>query len=49
MWGVCPMCLSDKLHLGRILFMLYKITWLVTVELIYADLWEYVQIAKVYF
>ena len=30
------MCLSAKLHLCRILFMQYKITWIVTVEYIYA-------------
>ena len=29
------------------LFMHYKITWLVTVEYIYAGLWEYVLIVKV--
>jgi len=29
--------------------MQYNITWLVTVEYIYAGLWEYVLIAKVYF
>jgi len=28
-------------------FMQYKITWLVTVEYIYAGLWEYVLIVKV--
>jgi len=36
--GVWSMCLSVKLHLCRILFMQYKITWLVTVEYIYAKL-----------
>jgi len=30
---VWPMCLSVKLHLCRILFMLYKITWLVRIHL----------------
>jgi len=44
--GVWPMCLSVKLHLCRLLFMQYKITWLVTVEYIYAVLWEYDIIAK---
>jgi len=38
------MCLSVKLHLRRLLFMQYKITWLVTVEYIYVGLWEYVLI-----
>jgi len=41
------MCLSVKLHLRRILFTQYKITWLVTVEYIYAGLCEYVLIVKV--
>jgi len=41
------MCLSVKLHLCRLLFMQYKITWLVTVKYIYAGLWEYVFILKV--
>ena len=41
------MCLSVKLHLFRILFMQYKITWLATVEYIYAGLWEYVLIVKI--
>jgi len=40
------MCLSVKLHLCRSLFMQYKITWLVTVEYIYAGLWKYVLIVK---
>ena len=43
------MCLSVKLHVCRLLFMQYKITWLVTVEYIYAFLLEYVLIVKVYF
>jgi len=30
-----------------IIFMQYKITWLVTVEYVYAGLWEYVLIVKV--
>jgi len=38
------MCLSVKLHLCRLLFMQYKIMWLVTVEYIYTGLWEYVLI-----
>jgi len=37
--GVWPMWLSVKLHLCRLLFMQYKITWFVTVEYIYAGLW----------
>jgi len=41
------MYLSVKLHLCRLLFMQYKITWLVPVEYIYAGLWEYVIIVKV--
>jgi len=41
------MCLSVKPHLCKLLFMQYKITWLVTVEYIYAGLWEYVIIVKV--
>ena len=41
------MCLCVKLHLCRLLFMQYKITWLVTVEYIYAGLWEYFLIVKV--
>ena len=41
------MCLSVKLHSCRLLFTQYKITWFVTVEYIYAGLWEYVLIAKV--
>jgi len=41
------MCPSAKLNLCRILFMQYKITWLVTVEYIYAGLWQYVLIVKV--
>jgi len=41
------MCLSVKLHLCRLLFVQYKITWLVTVEYIQASLWEYVLIVKV--
>jgi len=41
------MCLSVKLHLCRLLFRQYKITWLVTVEYIYAFLWEYVLIVRV--
>jgi len=41
------MSLSVKLHLCRILFMQYKITWLVTVEYNYAGLWEYILIVKV--
>ena len=41
------MCLSVKLHLCRLLFKQYKITWLVTVEYICAGLWEYVLIVKV--
>jgi len=41
------MCLSVILHLYRILFMQYKITLFVTVEYIYAGLWEYVLIVKV--
>jgi len=41
------MCLSVKLHSSRLLFMQYTITWLVTVEYIYAGLWEYVLIVKV--
>jgi len=41
------MCLSVKEHLCRLLFMQYKITWLVTVEYIYTGLWEYVLIVKV--
>ena len=41
------MCLSVKLGLCRLLFMQYKTTWLVTVEYIYAGLWEYVLIVKV--
>ena len=45
--GVWPMCLSVKLPLSRLLFMQYKITWLVTVKYIYAGLWEYVFIVKV--
>jgi len=40
------MCPSVKLHLCRLLFMQYKITWLVTVEYIYAGFWEYVLIVK---
>ena len=40
------MCLSAKLHLCRILFMQYKITWIVTVEYIYAGLWEFVLIIR---
>jgi len=44
---VWPMCLSVKLHLCRLLVTQYKITWLVTVEYIYAGLWEYVLIVKV--
>jgi len=43
------MCLSVKLHLCRFLFMQYKITCLVTVEYIYAGLWEFVIIVKVQF
>jgi len=35
---VSPMCLSVILHLSRIFFMLYKITWFVTEEYIYAGL-----------
>jgi len=45
--GVWPTCLSVKLHLCRLLFMQYKIAWLVTVEYMYAGLWEYVLTAKV--
>ena len=45
--GVWPMCLSVKLHLCKLLYMQYKITWLVAVEYIYAGLWEYVTIVKV--
>jgi len=45
--GVWPMCLNVKLHLCRLLFMQCKITWLVTVEYIYAGLCEYVIIVKV--
>jgi len=41
------MCLSVKLHLCRLLFMQYKITWFVTVEYTYAGLWEYVIIVTV--
>jgi len=41
------MYLSVKQHLRRILFMQYKITWLVIVECIDAGLWEYVLIVKV--
>jgi len=41
------MCLSVKLHLCKLLFMQYEITWLVTVEYIYAGLLEYVIIVKV--
>jgi len=41
------MCLSVKLRLCKLLFMHYKITWLVTVEYIYAGLWEYVIIVMV--
>jgi len=41
------MCLSDKLHLCRLLFMQYKIKWLVRAEYIYAGLREYVFIVKV--
>ena len=44
---VWPMCLSVILHLCRLLFMQYKITWFVTVEYIYAGLWEYVFIVIV--
>jgi len=29
---VWPMCLSNKLHLCRLLFMQYKITWLVKIQ-----------------
>ena len=43
------MCLTVKLQLCRILFMQYKIKWLLTVEYIYAALWEYVLIIKVWF
>ena len=45
--GVWSMCLSVKLHLCRLLFMQYKITWLLTVQYIYAGLWEYILIVKV--
>jgi len=41
------MCLSVKLYLRRLLFMQYKIMWLVAIEYIYACLWEYVLIIKV--
>jgi len=41
------MRLSVKLHLCRLLFTQYEITWLVTVEYIDAGLWEYVLIVKV--
>jgi len=41
------MCLSVKLHSCRILFKQYKITWIVTVEYVYAGLREYVLIVKV--
>ena len=41
------MCLSVILHLCRLFFMHFKITGFVTVEYIYAGLWEYVLIVKV--
>jgi len=41
------MCLSVKLPLCRIFFMQCKIMWIVTLEYIYAGLWEYVLIVKV--
>ena len=44
---VWPMCLRVILHLCRILFMRYNTTSFVTVEYIYAGLWEYVLIVKV--
>ena len=43
---VWPMCLSVKLHLCSLLFMQYKITWLVRITYIYAGLWEYALIVK---
>ena len=39
------MFLSVRLHLCRLLFMLYKITWLL--EYVYASLWKYVLIVKI--
>jgi len=41
------MRLCVKLHLCRLLFMQYKSMWLITVENIYAGLWEYFLIVKV--
>jgi len=41
------MCLFVRLHLCRLLFMQYKIMWHVTVEYIYAGLWEYFLIIMV--
>ena len=41
------MRLCVKLHLCRLLFMQYKIMWLVTIEYIYVGLREYFLIVKV--
>jgi len=41
------MCLTVILHLSRNVFRQYKMTWFVTVEYIYAGLWEFVLDVKV--